>query len=288
MAERNSCALCHNEAELRQSHIVPSFFGAYLKETSATGHLRGAVTPNLRIQDLSKEELLCDSCEGRFALWEKDYKEQAFEKVQNDAYRQLDYGPWLLPFLVSLSWRVLVTQREDLVGDYPQFSSVAERMLENWRLFLLGKRRQPGSEHHLFVFAGVPESMPTGLHEKILHYMLRAVDATVGANSRGFFVYTKALRSLVFSPVLPASPSGWVNTRVHVGRGRLVSPQKIAMAGFSDFLNSRTGLAFAQPLSDKQRAKIGEAMLRNPERAITSESHKVHEASKRLIRSRKN
>jgi hypothetical protein len=287
MAESNTCALCHNEAKLRQSHIVPSFFGAYLKETSATGYLRGAVMPNLRIQDLSKEELLCDSCEGRFAVWEKSYKERAFPTVQDDAFTQLEYGPWLLSFLVSLSWRVLVTQRVDLAGDYPQFSGVVERTLENWRLFLLGDRKQPGSEHHLFIFADIPETMPADLHEKILHYMLRAVDATTGANRRILFVYIKALRSLVFSPILPASPSGWANTRVHVGQGKLVSPQKIAMSGFGDFLNSQAEEAFAQSLSDNQKAKIGEVMMRDPERALTSESYKVHQASKLLIRSRK-
>ena len=90
MGANGICALCRDEAELRQSHIVPSFFGAYLKETSATGYLRGAATPNLRVQDLCKEPLLCDSCECRFSTWEKKYKEEAFERVQNDSFRELE------------------------------------------------------------------------------------------------------------------------------------------------------------------------------------------------------
>lgn len=281
------CALCLNKAELRQSHIVPSFFGAYLKETSATGHIRGAETPNLRVQDLLRKELLCDSCEGRFAVWEKAYKENAFQNVQDDGFTQLDYGSWLLPFLVSLSWRVLVTEKEGLAEDYPQFSAIVERTLENWRLFLLGNRRQPGSEHHLFIFAGIPETMPVESHEKSLHYMLRAVDATAAVGSRTLFIYTKALRSLVFSPILPASPSGWMNTRVHAGQGKLLSPQKIAMAGFGKFFNSRVGEVFCQPISEKQMGRIGEAMMRNPERALSSESHKVYRASVQLLAARK-
>jgi hypothetical protein len=266
---------------------VPSFFGAYLKETSATGYLRGAETPDLRVQDLVKHELLCDSCEGRFAVWEKAYKENAFQSVQDDGFTQLEYGPWLLPFLVSLSWRVLVIEKDGLVVDHPQFSAIVKRTLENWRLFLLGDRRQPGSEHHLFIFAGVPETMGAGWHEKSLHYILRVVDATTGVGGRTLFVYTKAIRSLVFSPIRPVSPSGWVNTRVHAGHGRLISPQKIAMAGFGDFLNSRIEDAFRQPISEKQMGKIGEAMIGNPERALASESHKVHQASKQLLGKRK-
>ncbi len=283
MSVTDICALCQKKAELRQSHIVPSFFGAYLKETSATGYLRGALTPNLRVQDLSKEALLCDSCEGRLSVWEGKYKEEAFDKVQDDSFRELEYGPWLLLFLVSLSWRVLVTQRADFLAERPQFSDIIEKTLENWRLFLVGDRSQPASEHHLFVFAGVPESMPDGLHEKILHYMLRSVDATVASNSRSLFTYTKALRSLVISPIVPASPKGLVNTRVHAGRGRLISPQKIAMRGLGGFLDSRAKECFAQELSDKQKARIEEAILRDPQRSLSSESYKVHKATKRLV-----
>jgi hypothetical protein len=97
------CPLCCKEAELRNSHIVPSFFGAYLKETSATGYLRAAAAPNIRAQDLVKERLLCDACEGRFSVWEKEFKEKAFLDIQDDRFAGIRYGTWLLPFLVSLS-----------------------------------------------------------------------------------------------------------------------------------------------------------------------------------------
>jgi hypothetical protein len=241
----------------------------------------------LRIQDLVKEELLCDACEGRFAVWEKDYKEKAFYAIQDDNFTQLQYGPWLLPFLVSLSWRALVAEKEGLAATHPQFSGLVERTLENWRLFLLGDCKQPSSEHHLFIFAGVPVTMPVDSHEKTLHYMLRSIDAAAAAGNRVLFIYTKALRSLVFSPILPARPSGWVNTRVHAGQGKLLSPQKIAMAGFGGFLNSRIEDAFGQPISEKQMGKIGDAMMRNRERALSSESHGVHRASKQLLGGRK-
>jgi hypothetical protein len=282
-----TCALCHKEADLRQSHIVPSFFGAYLKETSATGYLRSAEAPNLRIQDLVKEELLCDCCEGRFAVWEKAYKEKALYIVQDDGFNQLEYDAWLLQFLVSLSWRVLVSDRANLAVKYPQFSRAVDRTLEDWRLFLLGVRGQPASEHHLFIFAGMPDAIPDNLHEKSLHYVFRVIDATLAADNRTLFVYTKALRSLIFSPIVPKSPGGWVNTRVHAGQGRLVSPQRLRMRGFGGFFNSRVAEVFRQSLSQKQIGKIAEAMKRDPDRLFSSESHKVHDASSRLNSRRK-
>ncbi len=277
---------CVRVNQLRDSHIVPSFFGAYLKETSATGYLRSGETPNLRLQDLPKQKLLCDCCEGRFATWEKDFKENVLPLVQSEGFRGLRYGPLLLPFLVSLSWRVLTCQRELLDKTHTHLSEAASRTLENWRLFLLGKHKQPGSEHHMFVIAGTPARLPASSHEKMLHYLLRGIDAGTAGDSRTLFVYTKALRSLVFSPVTPASPMGWIGTRVHSGTGRLGSRQRVEMAGFFDFLNSRVIEGHAKPLSDSQRRKISDAIIRQPERALVSESYKVDQASKRLIGAR--
>ncbi len=284
MPDRGRCALCLSESDLRLSHVVPSFFGAYLKETSATGYLRAAGSPNVRIQDLVKARLLCDQCEGRFAVWEGEFKQKAFYAVQNDGFRGLEYGDWLLLFLVSVNWRVLVNEVADgLLRENPRFSNAVESALENWRLFLLGKRKQPQSEHHLFIFAGLPESMPAGSHPKSLDYIYRAVDATSGFSKRGLFIYTKALRSMLFSPIVPSSPRGWMNTRVHAGCGRMVSPQKISMPGFGEFINSRIAACFGHSLSRKQLVKIGEVIFSNPDRALASESYKVHVAGRGLI-----
>ena len=286
MSSKEVCALCLRESELRDSHIIPSFFGVYLKETSATGDLRSGDAPNLRVQDLSKRKLLCDSCEGRLAVWEKYFKENVLQSVQTDGFKQLRYGPSLLPFLVSLSWRILVIQQELLSRTHPHFSREVSRTLEDWRLFLVGKRRQPGSEHHMFVIAGVPERMPADSHAKMLHYLLRGIDAGTGGDPRTLFVYTKPLRSLVFSPVIPAFANGWIKTRVHSGAGRLASPQKIEMAGFLDFLNSRVTEGHDKPLSDNQARRIRDAIVRQPQRALGSESYRVEKASKQLTHKR--
>jgi hypothetical protein len=134
----------------------------------------------------------------------------------------------------------------------------------------------------MFVIAGIPVKMPASSHEKMLHYLLRGIDAGTAGDSRTLFIYTKALRSLVFSPVIPASPKGWIGTRVHSGTGRLRSRQRIEMHGFFDFMNSRVAECHAKPLSDKQRRTISDAIIRQPERALRSESYKVHTASEQL------
>jgi len=283
---KGSCALCLRESLLRNSHIIPSFFGTYLKHTSATGYLRSGDSPNVRIQDLPRQKLLCSSCEGRLAVWEKYFKENVLKSVQTDGLKQLRYSPSLLPFLVSLSWRILVIQRELLSRTHPHFARAVSRTLENWRLFLLGERNQPGSEHHMFVIAGVPTKMPDHSHEKMLHYLLRGIDACTVGDSRTLFVYTKPLRLLVFSPVIPTSVKGWINTRVYSGVGKLISPQQIEMPGFLDFLNSRVTDGHAKQVSDIQARRIREAIIKQPKRALASESYRVNEATKQFTKTR--
>jgi hypothetical protein len=45
------CRLCGEMKELQESHILPGFVYRWMKETSATGYLRFAQQPNLRVQD---------------------------------------------------------------------------------------------------------------------------------------------------------------------------------------------------------------------------------------------
>lgn len=214
------CRLCLRERNLRVSHIIPKFAGKYLKDTSATGYLRDAVNPNIRRQDLIKAPLLCADCEQIFSNWESDFSRLAFPILQSDSFKELEYDGWLLKFAVSLSWRTLVTDEEDLASDFPQFTMAIRETLDNWRLFLLDNRRQPGSDHHLFVFAGIPETVPDALHPKFLHYVLRGIDATEAVGNRTIAVYVELLRSFFYSPIIPRSPAGWKNTRIHVGSAR--------------------------------------------------------------------
>lgn len=277
------CPLCRLDKELRVSHIVPAFAGRYLKKTSATGYLPNGLNPNIRSQDLAKQPLLCNDCEQLLGSFEREFSLKAFPLIQRDSYRELEYDLWLLKFAVSVSWRILAIMQTKVEEDVPQFKEAIQQSLENWRVFLLGKKKQPGSEHHIFVVAGVPESMPKNMHPKILHYLLRGIDATPFVSDKQVGVYAKVIRSMFYSPIVPASAPGWKNTRIHAGPGRLISAQQLGMPGFMEFIEGRVTEVHSRPISDNQRRKIADAMLRDPERTLASESFKVHEATKRLL-----
>lgn len=281
------CALCTSRSELQDSHIIPKFVGRHLKATSATGYLRNGENPNIRLQDLKSVKLLCRDCEQLFSTWETIFKENFFDAVKNSAFHSLSYDEWLLKFAVSVSFRTLVVSGDELKTDYPKWASLVDATLRTWRDYLLGRVSRPGeTEHHIFVL-DMPESAAGKFHPKSFHYFVRAIDASPGVGERVLFVYSKLMRVLIFSPLSPVRPVGWTNTRIFNGRGRLSSPQRIAMPGFGEFLNSRIADIFARPLSERQRQKLKEAMLANPERALASESFKVEELTRRLLKGRK-
>ena len=75
------CALCHEEAPLHESHIIPRFAVKWLKESDLTRYLRRIDQPNLRSQDGMKPKLLCTNCEKKFSRWEKSVREEVFAPV---------------------------------------------------------------------------------------------------------------------------------------------------------------------------------------------------------------
>ncbi len=275
------CALCLEDRKLHKSHIIPAFVARHLKDTSATGYLISAES-NARVQGLPTDQLLCSECEQRFSLWEKEFSSQYFPKIQADPYSGFDYGPSLLKFAVSLSWRVLITDRAGLTNEFPSWKKKIDSTLENWRRYLLGYQKNPLSVHHLFVLAGSAFELPSEAHPKTLQYLMRAVDATELIGSTTLAVYSKLLRALFYSPLFPANPAGWEKTRIHSGPGSLPPDQVISMLHFGSFLQTRVNEVFNRPLTERQMARIRDDIRKNPERALNSESFKVNRDAQEL------
>ena len=108
MSTHSTCQLCLKKKDLQDSHILPKFIYAWLKNTSATGYMRSLLAPNLRIQDGVKKKLLCLDCERLFATYEKQFAENIFFPYHNDPSVVVRYNEYFLKFSVSLTWRVFI------------------------------------------------------------------------------------------------------------------------------------------------------------------------------------
>jgi hypothetical protein len=79
--EEKKCAMCGQVKKLCESHIIPKFFGNYIKKNSPSGGLRNPNNVNKREQDIYKENLLCDECEEIFSKLETYFQNNIFSIV---------------------------------------------------------------------------------------------------------------------------------------------------------------------------------------------------------------
>lgn len=267
------CRLCQQDRPLLQGHVIPRFVTKWLRETSATGFLRGPLRPNLRQQDLPTERLLCAGCEELFSKIEKSFAEKVFFPLQETGRppSALRHGEWFLRFAVSMAWRAIAT--DDLVSlrERPELVQVVEAAREDWRRYLVGKTDEPGPyEHHIFfldVITAARGPIPKGAHA----YLLRSVDSTIAAGRSVVGVYTKLPRILFWASVRPPHAEGWENTLIERS-GTIRSPQALKDRAFGEFLFDRIQLTIGMmsDLSTRQQHRINDAMMRDPDRVVSS------------------
>ena len=270
----NSCALCKKEKPLQISHIVPSFVGKWLKESSATGFMCELRTPNERAQDVWKTQLLCSDCEHLFSGFETYFAKEMFYPYLKGKNKPLTYDDRFLKFAVSLSWRLLVLNDDNFKKNYPQLMKISTQAEESWRNYLLGYSTNSGPfEHHIFFFDQIAEgqNIPTDFQL----YTLRAVDSTLVGNKDIAIVYSKLPSMMFVSAIHPPQLEGWSNTRI-LERGKIEQPQVINDTLFYKFLIERYNWIREQkPILSEPEPRMLKAMLRDPDKALESKSFEV-------------
>ena len=137
------CRLCGGESELQESHVLPAFIYRWARDTSANGHMRSGEMPNRRIQDGHKRYWLCRACEELFSASETAFASKLFYPYTKDAIESVTYGPWLLHFCASVSWRVL----QFIKGE----TSLKATTLRRWKL-----SPRPTRHGRIFCLDGLP------------------------------------------------------------------------------------------------------------------------------------
>lgn len=265
-----NCSLCYQQSDLRSSHIVPKFVGKWLKNTSITGFMRGAITPEKRVQDLFTLPLLCNTCEQRFSKLEVYFAKNIFHPFHKEKRRSFEYDERLGLFIASLSWRSLKIGYPDLEKD--TLVTYVHQAEKDWREYLLGKRKHMKPyENHLIFLDYVTEQ--SKVPEKFEWYTLRATDCTLAGNDKRIFAYTKFPWMIFVTSIYPHTLKGWEETEVKQ-IGKISTSQKITDGEFGNFLVERAKLALSKPsskVSNDINEKILNAIMKNPSRFLDSD-----------------
>ncbi len=272
--QNEKCALCQAGGELQVSHLIPKFVVNWLKRSSATGFLRGAKNPNLRLQDTLKMPLLCSDCEKKFSRFEKYFAEQIFFPYQDKGKQKFAYDESLLKFIVSISWRILCYEQ---ILDYitPDLVPYVKCALKTWKDYLLELRQDEGNyEHHLF-FIDFIEKSTVEIPNNFQWYLLRAIDACSAQGEEIIFAYTKFPGIILVSAIHPSKLEGWIDTRIKRDGGKIAPPQKISYPGFHEFLIDRAKTSLISDMSKIQKEKIRKTISNSPESVLSSKSLEV-------------
>lgn len=149
------CHLCGTFGPLRDSHIISDW--VYRDE------IRGNGGQFIDFQELRPrgeaftQPLLCDECERMFGEWENPAKRAGKRSKPGSSY-----GPWLLKFATSISWRVLKYYQMQPQEELTEFTRWVLKQpfvpdaLECWKEFLLNDRQNdlwPVHQQHFFPVA---------------------------------------------------------------------------------------------------------------------------------------
>ena len=271
------CALCAQSADLQASHIIPGFVFNWLRETSATGYIRFSQCPNLRVQDGLKPRMLCWNCEQLFSSWEREFAEKCFVPINSGRVRKISYGPWMLKFAISVSWRVLrvLAANGGLTGFPDHILTKVNDALQEWARFLLGSQSSPGShEQHMIVVDVVESVSNDNPPPNISRYLSRAIEIDVAHAHDSAFTYAKMGRFVLFGFVAMEYPRRWKGTRLHVQQGRLGQQDIELPSNVGDYLcaHARIAAEKSSQISERQQAKIGQTYEQDLDRAARSET----------------
>lgn len=279
----DTCRLCGKTAPLLLSHILPAFVFRWKRESAGGAPLRNTKQPNLRVQDGLKINLLCAECEELFSRDERDFANKIFYPYTKNSSVQLPYGPSLLRFCTSVSWRVLSFAMENENFE-PWADPVAEERCRDaevvWREFLLGERPHPGDfRQHVLPFDLV-ESASAGVATNINRYLTRAIQLDLCHSPSDVFTFAKLGPIAIFGAIQQRS-SQWKGTRIQANEGYIGGQREYTVPGtLWDYLNgkARESAAAMATITPKQRRIIDQSILKNADAYVGSAAFRAMEA----------
>lgn len=273
------CHLCGREAELLDSHIIPRFAFVWLKKTSASPFFRNPENPNTRIQDYH-EKLLCEDCEQSFSDYEREFASNIFHPFVDGESASFEYEEWLQRFIMSISWRIIVSEMTDLT-EFDDFHADAFRDAEKiWRKILNGDCGLSSDvfTHHVFFLDDIAEAdNPEDVPDDWEFYIDRGLDATPVHGTRTTAIYFKLPKLLFFSCIQPPSDSELKDTKVGTN-GEIGPPQELG-PHWGTFLIDRARRVTDRTVSSSEQEKIKQRILQDPEEAVKSDSFKTYAKS---------
>jgi hypothetical protein len=273
--------------------VYPKFVVNWIKDTSPTGFLRKPTNINKRNQDGPKENWFCNDCEQLLSKDEKQFAEKVFSPYVNaldnheysDLFKDQLNGEFILRFAIGLQLRaILANTKIDQLNI--ENIELINKFRDHWKKYLLENESKTGDcETHIFFFTSFEGA--TGqvgdfeFASNINTYLTRAMDSTIidSASGKILGVYCKIGPIAFITSIKPRKLKGLVNTKISLKKNKLSCVQKYMNPTIVNFLwkdRPNQIIENSQELSEKQKEKVDEAYLKDPEKSINSLGHRMN------------
>lgn len=271
------CALCRSPFEPKElSHIVSAFAYRWLKSSSVTGFMRFGPNMNRRAQDGIKDYFLCEACEDRFSQYEDAFAKNIFHPfVENDSVC-VEYGPDILKFAVSASWRVLAYSKEKrgLKHFRGRHHNAVLDALETWRSYLLDTVDGIGRhEIHLLPFSGVIDYSGPNIPTNFNRYLRRTIEIDTVVSDDEAITYCKLGPLILIGLIEYPDPRHWENTKIDQS-GRFGPCTTSCPVQYREYMFKRSARMqqLQADLSERQRDAIQRSYSKNSARLESSDT----------------
>ena len=259
------CKLCGKSAELCLSHILPAFAFRWLKKRSGSGgHIRNIELPNRRVQDGVKEHWLCVECEQLFSVEEAAFASKVFHPFDRGEI-PIRYGPYMLRFCTSVSWRVLkfAFGRNPEATYSPAQLSLVEQAEKRWRDFLLGRVRHPGEfEQHLIAWSTISETSIPNLPTNMNRFLTGPITLDIVGSGQRLMTFAKLGPFMIFGHIQSRKRT-WEGSKIGLKDGKFPSQKYVLPPALLPLFHEKAGLIGDgwSKLSDQQAQLIDETIL---------------------------
>ena len=275
MGAMGECRLCQTYGQLRLSHIIPKFVFRLQRERSVTP-LRSHLIPDRPVQDSRKLYFLCNECEERFSPWENTFKREVYDPLHAGTLHSVRYGPWLLKFAVSLSWRALRATIE--TGDpVPPGIKCAPATVDAekvWRVFLLDKTPHTGEfSQYIFLLDTLARTSDAIVPLNFASYIHRVAAAGIWHDpGRGALFSFSMLCSIAVIGVISVRNVHRWGERLHVRGGILQIGDRIPPPEVIGMIKAQANdhLRMSRELSERQKKLDRQALSDDEEEALQS------------------
>ncbi|PHQ44027.1 hypothetical protein Z052_00915 [Halorubrum sp. C191] len=211
-----------------------------------------------------------------FSDFEREFASNIFYPHINKYEATFEYEEWLQKFVMSVSWRLIVSELSEVDGMEPYHRSAFYDAEEIWREILTGNlslSSDPFSHHIFFLNDVVPDETAEDLPDKWEFYINRGIDGTpiLGKQTA---IYFKFPQIICISCIQPPEDPEIKDTKIEQ-TGEIGPPQEIG-PDWGTFLVNRAEKVTSRDVSESEQKKIKDRMLDDLERVAESESFETY------------